>query len=162
VGLNRDLLRIHLNDHLALLAGGVAAAERARSNNAGTPLAESLEAFVRDLREDREHVERVLAALNLSRNPVKPAAAVVAERLGRLKMNGQLTGYSPLSRLVELEGAVLVAEAQRVLWTGLREVAPQDPALASLPYDELVSRSTRWHDDLDRLRLDAAIRALSA
>ena len=33
----------------------------------------------------------------------KDGAAWVAEKLGRLKTNGQLTGYSPLSRLVELE-----------------------------------------------------------
>jgi hypothetical protein len=87
---------------------------------------------------------------------------VAAERLGRFKLNGQLTGYSPLSRLLELEGVVLVAEAQRALWTGLREVAPHEPVLAALPLDELASRSRRWHDEFDRYRLEAATRALSA
>lgn len=31
----------------------------------------------------------------------------VAEKLGRLKPNGQLHGYSPLSRVIELEGLYL-------------------------------------------------------
>jgi hypothetical protein len=162
VGLNRDLLRIHLNDHLALLAGGIAATERTRANNEGAPMADALKAFSADLREDRRHLEGVLTALRLRRNPAKPAAAVAAERLGRFKLNGQLTGYSPLSRLLELEGVVLVAEAQRALWTGLREVAPHEPVLAALPLDELASRSRRWHDEFDRYRLEAATRALSA
>ena len=35
-----------------------------------------------------------------------------AEKFGRLKLNGQLSGYSPLSRLEELEILALVAEGK--------------------------------------------------
>jgi len=39
--------------------------------------------------------------LGVSRSRLKPAGAWVLEKLGRVKLNGQLRGYSPLSRLLE-------------------------------------------------------------
>ncbi len=45
--------------------------------------------------------------LQVKRDHLKVLAGWVAEKLGRLKPNGQLLGYSPLSRLVELEALAL-------------------------------------------------------
>ncbi len=45
-----------------------------------------------------------MAALGVPQDRVKNAMGWGAEKLGRLKPNGQLTGYSPLSRMVELKG----------------------------------------------------------
>ena len=52
-----------------------------------------------------------------ARTTPKSAGAWTAEKFGRLKPNGQLTGYSPLSRLVELEGLKLGITGKLGLWT---------------------------------------------
>ena len=41
------------------------------------------------------------------------------EKLGRLKLNGQLLGYSPLSRLIELEGLMLGIAGKLAMWIAL-------------------------------------------
>jgi hypothetical protein len=41
--------------------------------------------------------------LGLKRSRVKPRLAIATERLTRLKLNGRLLAYSPLSRFVELD-----------------------------------------------------------
>jgi hypothetical protein len=51
--MNRQLLGIYLNDHLAGAMGGIELARRALRNNRGTPLAADLERLVREIDEDR-------------------------------------------------------------------------------------------------------------
>ena len=53
----------------------------------------------------------------------------MAEKLGRLKPNGQILGYSPLSRLVELETLALGITGKRSLWEALLGVADEDARL---------------------------------
>ena len=60
-----------------------------------------------------------MEAVDAGRDRVKVTAAWVGEKAGRLKPNGQLTGYSPLSRVVELEGLSLGIEGKRLLWVSL-------------------------------------------
>ena len=47
---------------------------------------------------------------------VKSCAAVVAERLARLKLNGRVTGYFPLSRFTDLEMFTMGIEGSKQLW----------------------------------------------
>ena len=64
----------------------------------------------------------MIDGLGYSRSKVKPAAAWTAEKLGRLKLNGQLRGYSPLSRLIELEGLLIGISGKIGLWQTLTEL----------------------------------------
>ena len=50
--------------------------------------------------------------LEIRTDPVKDAGGWLLEKAGRLKLNGQLKGYSPLPRLVELEGLALGVTAK--------------------------------------------------
>jgi hypothetical protein len=43
----------------------------------------------------------------------------VAELVGRLKLNGRLTSYSPTSRLLEIEALLAGIDAKRSLWRAL-------------------------------------------
>ena len=61
--------------------------------------------------------------LGVRKDPLKPAAAWMAEKLGRLKLNGQLSGYSPLSRVVELEGLHIGITGKLELWKALELTA---------------------------------------
>ena len=51
----------------------------------------------------------------------KRALAQGAERVGRLKLNGRLVGYSPLARVLELEALMSGVQAKRGLWQALRQ-----------------------------------------
>jgi hypothetical protein len=84
------------------------------------------------------------------------------EKIGRLKLNGQLRGYSPLSRLLELEGLALGIEGKLALWRSLRQVAGEEPRLAPVDFDGLVQRAKAQLDELEAQRLRAAATALHA
>ncbi len=113
-------LAIYLNDHLAGTTGGVELARRSRdSNSQDETFAEPLRQLCAEIEEDREALERIVDRLQISRSHLKPAGAWVAEKLGRLKPNGQLRGYSPLSRLLELEGLAMGITGKKELWETL-------------------------------------------
>jgi hypothetical protein len=153
-------LAIYLNDHLAGAAAGTELAKRALRENRGSDFEETLEWLVGQILEDRATLERMMDDLGVVKSRVKGILALGLERVGRLKLNGQLTGYSPLSRLVELEGLVLGVTGKLSLWENLREAAAQEPGLAVFDFDMLTARA---HEQLDRLqaeRLRAARLAL--
>lgn len=158
--MNEKLLSIYLNDHLAGATAGVELAKRALSNNEGTAYGTFLAELTRDVEEDRTTLKDLIERLGFADDRVKQTAAWVAEKVGRLKLNGQLTGYSPLSRLVELEGLRLGVEGKLCLWRTLSDVADQDPRLAVSDFDELVRRAETQIDGLEKYRLEAANEAL--
>jgi hypothetical protein len=127
----RGRLDIYLNDHLAGSTLGVEPSRRSASENRGSQYAAFLERLCREILEDRRTLEAVMRALDVDRSPAKPAGAWLLEKLSRLKLNGQVRGYSPLTRL---DFAALVARADEQL-AGLR-----DQRLAAAP-QALVNRA---------------------
>lgn len=116
-------LAIYLNDHLGGATGGVELARRLRaSNEQDAAFGEPLRRVCEEIEADRATLERVIERLGYSRSTIKPAGAWVLEKLGRLKLNGQLRGYSPLSRLVELEGLLIGITGKIGLWQTLTEL----------------------------------------
>jgi hypothetical protein len=73
----------------------------------------------REIDEDRDSLKSLMSKLGVREDPLKVAAGWAAEKAGRLKLNGQLTGYSPLSRLIELEGLYLGVTGKLSLWKNL-------------------------------------------
>jgi hypothetical protein len=116
-------LSIYLNDHLAGATVGVELAKRLHaSNEEDEALAAPLLQISSEIDADRKTLEQVLERLDVSRSPVKPIAAWLLERLGRLKPNGQLRGYSPLSRVLELEGLAMGVTGKIELWRSLAKL----------------------------------------
>ena len=93
-------LHIYLNDHLAGATAGVELARRAASNNEGTEFGDFLETIATEIDEDRVSLEEIMDAVGATKDHIKQGAAWFAEKLGRLKLNGQILGYSELSRLI--------------------------------------------------------------
>ena len=156
------LLGIYLNDHLAAATIAVELAKRALRENRGTELGSFLESFVRELEEDRAQLERLLEHLGVPRSRCKRSAAVVLERVGRLKLNGRLTGYSDLSRLLELEGLTAGVEAKLRLLRNLRETTEIGALVGEVDLTRLEERATRQRSALEEHGLAAAMRALRA
>ena len=154
-----DLLAIYLNDHLAGSTVGVELARRARGSNDGTELGEFLATLAAEIEEDRDTLGEVMGAVGAGRDRLKVVGAWAGEKVGRLKLNGRLLGYSPLSRVVELEGLRLGVEGKACLWRMLRELA--DPRLAAFDFDALIVRAERQRDQLEQRRIEAGRLALS-
>lgn len=153
------LLRIYLNDHEAGQVVGRELARRSLSNNRGTEFGQFLQAFLDDLDGDAGVLRDAMAALGLSSDRVKQVAAWTVEKLGRLKLNGRVVGYSPLSRLEELEGLLLGVEGKLALWATLAEVVRRDDRLAGFDFTERERRAREQRRRLERLRRLAARRA---
>ena len=149
-------LRIYLNDHSAGALTGIELAKRCLKNNEGTELGKYLRTFVAELEEDRSELHQVMDALGFTHDKVKSGMGWAAEKAGRLKLNGQLTGYSPLSRLWEIEGLVLGVTGKRSLWRSLKQVAERDPRVAVVDLDRLEKRAQAQLEELERHRLEAA------
>lgn len=120
-GVPSRYLSIYLNDHLAGATAGVELARRVRASNPeSVDFAGPLADLCAEIEADRETLERAMAELGVRRDPVKAKAGWLAEKLGRLKLNGHLRGYSPLSRVIELEGLALGIAGKAAMWATLR------------------------------------------
>ncbi|MFL5871816.1 MAG: hypothetical protein ACJ75R_12080 [Solirubrobacterales bacterium] len=153
-------LPIYLNDHLAAAVGGVQLARRAARANRGSDYGESLQTLAAEINEDRSTLRSVLKRLGVRGDPVKMLAPVVAEMFGRLKLNGELLRYSPLSRLEELEILLIAVQGKAALWRSLRDNLGDDPRLAEIDFEELAKRASSQRQRLERLRSRAAAEAL--
>ena len=143
------LLRIYLNDHLAGATLGLELAKRSQKSNKGTPLGDFLAEFVADVSSDKAQLEELMAMVGAGRNMMKSRAAWMAEKMGRLKANGQLTGYFDLSRLVELEGLMVGVTGKIGLWRSLTEAFPP-PQPPPADFEALLQRA---QVQLEELRL---------
>jgi hypothetical protein len=160
--LDRKLLGTYLNDHLAGSTVGLELAKRARGSNEGTEYGEVLKRIAREIEEDRETLQGLMEAFEIKRDRAKVLAAWTAEKAGRLKPNGRLLSYSPLSRLVELEMLALGISGKLSLWEALAEVAAEDSRLDLAELKRLSERAERQRAEVWKLRQRAAREALSA
>jgi ferritin-like metal-binding protein YciE len=159
--LSNDPLTIYLNDHLAGATAGSQLAARAASENEGTEFGHELAVLARDIAQDREELLAMVVALGRHVDHVKLAVGWTAEKLARLKPNGRVFGYSPLSRLLELEGLQSGIRGKRALWVALAEVADLHPDLDRARLQALIARAERQLEAVDRLHRRAARVALA-
>jgi hypothetical protein len=153
-------LSIYLNDHLAGATIGVELARRTRGRNRGTTLGSYLERLASEIEADRETLVRLMAELGIRRDRLKTFGAWATEKAGRLKLNGQLTGYSPLSRLLELELLYLGITGKRAMWRALQHTLGND--MPGLEFEELGRRAERQAAEVEEHRLKVAEAALVA
>lgn len=157
---NVKLLRIYLNDHLAGAVGGIELARRSLVSNEGNEFGRFLRGVTADIEDDKESLEQIMDKLGIPRAPVKQKAAWFLEKAGRLKLNGQLTGYSPLSRLLELEGLAVAVDAKKALWGTLRTILANDERVPELLLGSLTERAEEQRRELEGFRVKAAEEAL--
>ena len=156
------LYEIYLNDHLAAAVAAGELARRAASSNRGSPYGEALERLAVQIDEDRGALREVMADLGVRPDRLKVALGWTGEKAGRLKLNGSLLSYSPLSRVVELEALTLGVEGKLLLWQALADVKPLASRLRDVELDALIRRARSQGRSLRKLRLQAAAEALAA
>lgn len=155
-------LRIYMNDQLAAGVLWREVAQRAQRNNAGTELGDALARVATGIAEDVATFEQLMDRLGFPRSRVKSSVAVAAERVGRLKLNGRLRTYSPLSRFAELDFLAIGIDGKKILWVNLGDLAGLRARLPDVDFDGLIERAQRQRAEIEPFRLEAGRQAFGS
>jgi len=151
-----SLLAIYLNDHLGGATGGLELARRAARENTDGELGAFFGRLAEEIEEDRDALVQIMDSLEVGRDRVKVAGGWTAEKVARLKPNGRFTGYSPLSRVLELEGLITGVNGKLALWHSLLQMASAEPRIDSERVELLAQRAETQVEDLRRHHRAAA------
>jgi len=154
-----EYLETYLQDHRAGAELGSDLARRVAEENLGTPYEDFLLGLAQEIEQDVEVLEDIMGRFGISKSVMKTAGAKVGEKLGSLKPNDQLTGYSPLSRVLEFEGLRSGVGGKLALWDSLSQIAPHDERLGEEEIAELQAKAMR---QLEGLREHHAMAAREA
>jgi len=144
------LLRLYLDDHRAGAAGGVALARRMLQENPDNYLTATMRELTDEIERDREVLDEVIRRVGHSPNRVKMAMGAASAWIGRLKANGYIRRYSPLSRLEEFEMLSAGIMSKASLWRSCELSLAGRPELAGVDFDELRERA-----ETQRAKLEA-------
>ena len=154
------LLRIYMTDQLALGVLWREIARRAHGASNGSPEGAALGRVAAAIAEDVSTFEQIMRRLGFSPRHPKTLLAMVAERLGRLKLNGRIVSRSPLSRFEELDFLVMGIDGKVVLWQNLRDGAGLGARLPDVDFDRLIERALEQRALLEPFHAQAAQDAL--
>jgi hypothetical protein len=155
-----SMLQTYLQDHHAGSTAGLELARRSAGANEGTEYGPELRQIADEIAEDRETLGRVMESFGVGPHRIKDAGAWAFEKVGRLKPNNRVLGYSPLSRVVELEGLVTGVTAKLALWQALRETLGE--RVDGMDLDALAARAESQRGRLEALRRRAAVQAFGS
>ncbi|MGW6982356.1 hypothetical protein ACWGE1_23440 [Streptomyces sp. NPDC054932] len=155
------LLAIYLNDHLAGASSGVCLIRRMARVHRGTPAGPPLAELAEQIAEDRESLREIMTALDVPAQWSRVVMGRLAEKAGRVKLNGRLVSRSPLSDVLELEAMRLGVEGKASLWRSLGIIADTHSHLEGAAVDRLLTRAREQADVLEGLREEAARRTFT-
>jgi len=150
-------VHVHLRNHWAAACGGVDLAERVARRHRDSEVGPALAELAGQIREDRDSLGQVMAAVGADHGLLMPLTARVAERVGRLKLNGHLITRSPVSDVLELEAMRGAVTAKAAGWDSLLAFADREPQLPGARLRELRERADHQASTLEQIhRLVAA------
>jgi len=156
-----EYLETYLQDHRAGAEMGTDLARRLADESQGTPYEDFLLGLAQEIEQDVATLEDIMGRFGVGKATLKTAGAKVAEKLGRLKPNDQLSGYSPLSRVLELEGLRSGVQGKLALWDSLAQIAPLDDRLDAEEVAGLQAKAQRQLEALRQHHMMAAREAFS-
>lgn len=155
------LLAIYLQDHRAGAAAGLRLIHRCRSQASGQR-AEMLAWLESSTDEDRRSLDTIMDGLGIRPARIKTTLSLVAERLGRLKLNGHLWKRSPLSPLMEFEALAAAVTTKRDLWRTLGSNTGLHGGLDTTELNRLEARATGQLERIEEHHTIAAREAFAA
>ncbi|MEU5145782.1 hypothetical protein AB0G42_01100 [Streptomyces yangpuensis] len=147
-----SFLAIYLNDHLTGANGGVEVLRRAADAHRGGALGASLESLAEQVAQDRLSLRTLMADLDVPVMRTRAALGRLAEKVGRLKLNGRILARSPLSDVLELEAMRMGVEGKAACWRSLRSLARTDPRIDTALIEELLQRAEQQIRALEAMR----------
>lgn len=154
-------LTTYLQDHLAGAAAGAEIANKVATEYPEPPLGPFLADLARDVAQDKDTLEALMADLGINPDGLKQVAGWLGEKLSRLKLSDKLTGDAALKQLLEFEVLSLGIEGKLALWRSLEQVTATHPELAEADLAGLVKRAQAQLDGLEEHRLAVARECLS-
>ncbi|MFG2486088.1 MULTISPECIES: hypothetical protein [Streptomyces] len=157
------LLTIYLNDHLAGAGGGVCLIRRMARVHRGTPAGPPLAELAEEIAQDRESLREIMTALDVPARWPRMVMGRLAEKVGRVKLNGRLLRRSPLSDVLEMEAMRIGVEGKALLWQSLGVLADTHPHshLERAAVERLLARARHQAAVLEGLRVEAARRTFT-
>jgi hypothetical protein len=160
--MDEQRLGAYLSDHLAGSSAALRLIQRYVDREPDTALGRLMGDLLEEIGSDRAELQRLMAAVGASSNPVKHAGAIGAELFSSLRSKVPLvgSGSAEVARLEELELLSMGIEGKRLLWAVLHACA-----LAELEGFDLPALEGRARDQRERLeafRLKAAAEAFGA
>ncbi|MFD5881557.1 hypothetical protein [Streptomyces yangpuensis] len=147
-----SFLAIYLNDHLTGANGGVEVLRRAADAHRGGALGALLESLAEQVAQDRLSLRTLMADLDVPVMRTRAALGRLAEKVGRLKLNGRILARSPLSDVLELEAMRMGVEGKAACWRSLRSLARTDPRIDTALIEELLQRAEQQIRALEAMR----------
>jgi hypothetical protein len=155
---DKKLFGLYLADHLAGATAGQGRIERMARDYTDTPFKSDLAVIATQIREEREYLRRLVGDLGVQRRTPRRAAAWIAERAGRLKLNGRLVSRSPMTLVLESELMRSGVIGKLGLWRTLHDLAA-DLGLDGPKFDGFATMARDQLSTLDRIHEYARQRA---
>jgi hypothetical protein len=150
---DRKLLGIYLNDHLAGSVVGTRLVRRIVKHNDGNRYGAEASRLAEEIEQDKATLEVLMDRLDVRKKKLRLAVAAMTETAGRLKPNGRMVGYSPLSRVVELEALTIGITGKLELWQSLKATGER---VDGVEPERLIERAEDQRNRVSALRLQAA------
>ncbi len=155
-----DRLATYLNDHLAGASFAIDVLERMREVCPNAALRNLAGNLLVEIESDRAVLQAIVEKFDSDRSTIKEAAAWVAEKASRLKL--QLGAQDRLGVFEALEALSLGVLGKRALWRALESVAPFDARLDGIDFETLIKRAESQFAEVEARRLEFARIALRA
>lgn len=156
--IDQTLLALYLADHLTGASAGSARIGRMAADFVDTPAFATLSSIDEEIRAERSFLQQLIHDLGFRQLRHRQAAAMVGERVGRLKNNGRAFSRSPMTLVLEVELLRSAVLGKRGVWQTLADNA-EDLGLDPEVFRELAEAARRQHDALDEVHAYARRRA---
>ncbi|MEQ4519000.1 hypothetical protein ABLI39_06490 [Pseudarthrobacter sp. B907] len=156
--IDKNLLGLYLSDHLTGATAGLGRIERMAKDFTDTPVHAELASVAAAIGRERELLRGLIRELGIRQRPHRQAAAWLAERAGRLKLNGRLLSRSPMTLVLESELMRAAVMAKIGGWQTLEELAP-DLGLEPSTFAGLTAEGRSQIETLDRVHEHARANA---
>lgn len=144
-------LSIYLQHHLAGSKTGVDLFTRVSKNHPDHKVRQTVEGLVPQIENERDFLMELMNKLDISYPVFQEGVAFIGEKLGRLKLNGEVVSRSPLSDLLEIEALTDAVYAKRQGWQVLKTYGEEDSRIDTDLIQELIFRANRQIDQLTAL-----------
>jgi hypothetical protein len=136
-------------------------AKRIARENEGNDYGPPIGKIAREIEQDQATLLEVMDRVGVRRKRVRLGIARMVEIGTRFKPNGKLVGYSPLSRVLELEGLTMGITGKLELWRSMQALENGSRS-AGVDFERLAARAEEQRDRVEDLRVQAAREALSS
>ena len=113
-------VEIYVNDHLTMVTAEKELIGRVANENNDQEHAHFLATYQHDAAKQHHELQKILANLDSQPSKTKQLAGWLVEKVGRLKLNGSLVGYTSLARVLESEVMLMAAVNRRAFWSTIK------------------------------------------